>query len=302
MFISEVSSNHNCNLRRSLEFIDTSARIGCDAVKFQLFKIDQLFAPEILEKSALHRARKDWELPLEFLPLLKKRCEEKHILFSCTPFYLEAVAELRPYVDFYKIASYELLWDALIIGCAQTGKPLVISTGMATLEEVQHAVGVFKAHRVSPDQSLSILHCVSSYPTPLADTNLAAIGALRDALSAEYPDVRYGWSDHSVDSDVMYRAWHHWDGRVLEFHLDLEGAGAEAAVGHCWLPEQVEVMIRNVRSARGVNISPALGATIDGVRKVKVLPSELPDREWRADPSDGLRPFLSVRKTWNASK
>lgn len=62
--------------------------------------------------------------------------------FSCTPFYLQAVQQLEPFVDFYKIASYELLWDDLISACAGTGKPLILSAGMATLPEIQHAVGV----------------------------------------------------------------------------------------------------------------------------------------------------------------
>ena len=76
-FIAEVSSNHSRDIDRSMEFVDVAAKIGCDAVKFQLFKIDKLFAPEILKKSKQHRDRKQWELPIEFLPLLAKRCKEK---------------------------------------------------------------------------------------------------------------------------------------------------------------------------------------------------------------------------------
>ena len=93
-FIAEVSSNHSKSLERCLDFIDTSAEIGCDSVKFQLFKIDQLFAPEILSRSKKHRDRSDWELPSEFLPVIHQRCVEKKIQFGCTPFYLEAVIEL----------------------------------------------------------------------------------------------------------------------------------------------------------------------------------------------------------------
>jgi N-acetylneuraminate synthase len=116
-FISEVSSNHSRDIERSKEFIKVSKDIGCDAVKFQLFKIDQLFAPEILAKSEEHRRRKDWELPIFFFKELSNYAHDIGISFTCTPFYLEAVKELEPYVDFYKIASYELLWDDLIIEC-----------------------------------------------------------------------------------------------------------------------------------------------------------------------------------------
>ena len=102
-FIAEVSSNHNRELNRCFEFIKAAAEIGCDAVKFQLFKIEQLFAPEVLKNSKTHRDRRDWELPVSFLPELKSCCDSHGIQFSCTPFYLDAVKELEPYVDFYKL-------------------------------------------------------------------------------------------------------------------------------------------------------------------------------------------------------
>ncbi len=73
-FVSEVSSNHNRDLERCLAFIDESARVGCGAVKFQLFRIDEMFAPEILKRSARHAARREWELPLEFVPRIAERC------------------------------------------------------------------------------------------------------------------------------------------------------------------------------------------------------------------------------------
>ena len=145
-FIAEVSSNHHRNIERALEFVDAAANAGCSAVKFQLFKLNQLFAPEILNKSAKHRQRKDWELPQEYLPVLAKRCKEKGVAFGCTPFYLDAVAVLKPFVDFYKVASYELLWDDLLAVCAQTGKAVMLSTGLATLPEIQHAVSVLKSN------------------------------------------------------------------------------------------------------------------------------------------------------------
>ena len=140
IFISEVSSNHAGDLDRCLEFIDVSAEIGCDAVKFQLFQVEKLFAPEVLASSEEHRNRREWELPSEFIPHIAERCRSRGVQFCCTPFDLEAVDELAPHVDFLKIASYELLWDDLLVACAQTGKPVILSTGMATLDEIQAAV------------------------------------------------------------------------------------------------------------------------------------------------------------------
>jgi N-acetylneuraminate synthase len=136
-FIAEVSSNHTRDIERSYEFIDAAGAVGCSAIKFQLFRVEQLFSPEILNNSEEHRKRKDWELPLEFIPKLAARCKQVGIEFSCTPFYLKAVDELAPYVDFYKIASYELLWDDILLACARTGKPVILSTGMAFLNEIK---------------------------------------------------------------------------------------------------------------------------------------------------------------------
>ncbi|MDD4803200.1 MAG: N-acetylneuraminate synthase family protein [Syntrophomonas sp.] len=279
-FIAEVSSNHNQDLARCLEFIDKAAEIGCRAVKFQLFKIEELFARDILKRSKEHRNRKKWELPVGFLPHLSKRCREKEISFACTPFYLQAVEELYPYVDFYKIASYELLWDELLKECAHTQKPVVLSTGMATMEEVARAVDVIRG---AGSTDLTLLHCVSGYPAPPEECNLKAIKTLRESFLCSA-----GWSDHSVSPAVIYRAVNAWQASMIEFHLDLDSQGAEYATGHCWLPEEIQTVIQIVNES----------CLADGSGVKKPAPSEISDRDWRADPSDGLRPLLSMRKTW----
>jgi N-acetylneuraminate synthase len=278
-FIAEVSSNHSRSIDRALEFIDSASNVDCDAVKFQLFKIDKLFAPEILKKSKQHRDRKQWELPLEFLPVLSDRCKEKGIQFSCTPFYLDAVKELEPYIDFYKIASYELLWDDLLIACARTKKPVIISTGMANLDEIKHAVEVLRINGCEP----KVLHCTSAYPTPFNEANLSAIDTIRKVTKCEV-----GWSDHTVRPSVIHRAIHKWDAKIIEFHLDLEGKGEEFDTGHCWLPHQIEEVIKQIREAEEMDG--------DGVKEP--VPSELSDLQWRRDPSDGLRPLKKIRKKY----
>jgi sialic acid synthase SpsE len=279
-FIAEISSNHSADLVRCFQFIDKAADIGCDAVKFQLFKIDKLFAPEILMNSKKHRDRKAWELPVEFIPKLYQRCNERHIKFSCTPFYLEAVEELEPYVDFYKVASYELLWDDLLIACAKTGKPVIISTGMATVLEIKHAVELLN---ISGCVDITVLHCTSSYPTPFVEANLKAIKTISDMFGC-----KVGWSDHTVEPGVIHRAVHAYGASEVEFHLDLDGSGEEYSAGHCWLPHEISTVIRDVRVAM----------QSDGTGIKEPVPSELSDRMWRTDPSDGLRPFKSVRKDY----
>lgn len=283
LFIAEVSSNHNQNLERCLQFVDVAAEAGCDVVKFQLFKINELFAPEASCKMPYLREREKWELPVSFLPAISEHCRKRNIQFSCTPFYLQAVDELLPYVDFYKIASYEMLWSDLLSACARTGKPVVISTGMATLAEVEQSFDVLIK---SGCKDLTLLHCVSGYPTPVADCNLSAIETLRNTFKQKDISLKVGWSDHSVKPGVIYRAVHRWNAEVIEFHLDIEGLGVEFKTGHCWLPNQIAEVIENVRR----------GFEGDGNGLKEPAPCEMIERDWRADPSDGLRPLKKMRQ------
>ena len=142
-FIAEVCSNHNRDLKRALKFVDFAKKQGFYAVKFQLFKIDQLFSKDAkkLFKSALKKTKR--ELPRDFIPKISNYCRIKKIKFSCTPFDLSAVEYLKKYVDFYKIASYEMAWPDLLKSCAKTRKPVILSTGMSNLSEVKKSFTIF---------------------------------------------------------------------------------------------------------------------------------------------------------------
>ena len=98
-----------------------------------------------------------------------------------------------------------------------------------------------------------------------------------------------GWSDHSVSPGVLYRAINTWGASAVEFHLDLEGEGEEFATGHCWLPADIQAVIDTIK----------VGLTADGDGDKQPAPSELADRDWRADPQDGLRPYTHVRANWS---
>ena len=277
-FVAEVSSNHHRDLARCLAFIDTAVAIGSTAVKFQLFRIADLFAPEALAHDPDLRQREAWELPESFLPDLAERCRERGVRFGCTPFYLGAVDVLAPLVDFFKVASYELLWTELLRRTAATGKPVVLATGMATSDEIAAAVATLRA---SGCRDLTLLHCVSGYPAPVGECNLAAIQTLAAACGCPV-----GWSDHSASPAVIYRAIHRWGARMIEYHLDLDGTGEEFAAGHCWLPDDMRRVIDTVRA----------GELADGTGEKAPAPSERHDREWRADPDDGLRPLRRTRE------
>jgi len=281
--VAEVSSNHHGDLERCLRFVDVASECGASAVKFQQFKIDKLFAPEALERNAKLRERRSWELPEPFNRELATRARERGIEFASTPFYLEAVSLLEPWVDFFKIASYQLLWHGLLREVASAARPVVLATGMADLDEVRRAVDVLGDAGCT---ELTLLHCVSLYPTPAAEANLAAIDTLRRTLG-----VSVGWSDHTVDEDVVVRAVRRFDACMVELHLDLDGRGEEFGAGHCWLPGDVQALVARLDGHEVLaDTHPA-----DGDGRKAPRPAEAHERAWRSDPSDGLRPLRSVR-------
>ena len=114
---------------------------------------------------------------------------QREIQFSCTPFYLEAVEELRPFVDFYKVASYELLVTPLLEACARTGKPVVLSTGMATMDEIMAAAATLQQRRRARHHAAALRLGLSD---AAGEANLAAIAAIREATGCTI-----GWSDHT---------------------------------------------------------------------------------------------------------
>lgn len=277
-FISEISSNHNNNLKRSLKLIKISAKIGFDIVKFQLFKIDKLFSEEILKKSKNHQKRKKWELKEEYVKILHKECKKYKIKFCITPFYLEAVDVIKPYVDYIKIASYELLWKDLLIKCAKTKKPIIISTGMANMREVINAIKVLKRHKA---KKIIILHCVSNYPAQTRTLNLSAINSIRNKTK-----LNVGWSDHSKNPLVIQRVIQKWKSNYVEMHIDLDGKGYEYKSGHCWLPKDAKNLIDFIQNTNLIDGN--------GIKKPHKL--EKSERNFRADPHDGLRPIKKYRK------
>jgi N-acetylneuraminate synthase len=275
--IAEIGSNHNRDPERAHQLIAASAKAGCTGVKLQMFRIDDLFAQEALAYAPELERRRAWELPLEMIPDVRSQCDELGIELGVTPFSLWAVDALADSVDFLKVASYELMWHELVRACAATNKPLIISTGMATEAEIAGAVEV-------AEDRMTLLHCVSGYPTPPDQANLAAIRTLRDRFGCPV-----GWSDHSGSDAVVARAVVRWRASDLELHVDLAGGGFEAGE-HNWTPEGIRILLDSL----GSDNDPG-SAAMDGDGRKVPQPVELPDVPWRADPSDGLRPLRELR-------
>jgi N-acetylneuraminate synthase len=278
-WIAEISSNHNGDLKRALELIDRVAWAGFTAVKFQLFEVEKLFSPEALAAKPFLLDRKKWELDIGLVPSLSEASRARGLRFGVTPFSLEVVTHVNPFVDFFKVASYELLWVDLLAEVARTGKPIVVSSGMATMDEVLDSVRIL---RDSGATDITVLHCVSTYPAEASQCNLAAIGSLRDKVG-----TKVGWSDHTNDVSAVRRAVLRWGATTLELHVDLDTEGFEFAEGHCWLLPDAKALIEEV----------AAGELWDGDGIKEPAESERSERDWRADPNDGLRPIRHFRET-----
>jgi sialic acid synthase SpsE len=185
--IAEVSANHRGSIETALSAIDAAAEAGADAVKFQHLTHDKIAAEPL---SAFYKSA---ELPYEWTPRLIVQAREKNIIFLSTPFDREAVDVLDATgVPAFKVASYEMTDDILLRHIAKKGKPVILSTGMAYLEEVTHAVGVIRSEG---NGQVAALHCVSLYPPEPGDLNLKAIETMRRELA-----IPVGYSDHSAPS------------------------------------------------------------------------------------------------------
>ncbi len=277
-FIAEVCSNHNGNLKRALKFVDFAKKYGFYAVKFQLFEIDKLFSKDAykLFKSAQKKIKR--ELPRKFIPVISKYCKKKKIKFSCTPFDLSAVEYLKKYVDFFKIASYEMAWPDLLISCAQTKKPVILSTGMSNYNEVKKSYEILKKNNC---KKISLLHCVSSYPANVMACNMNSIKFLKKKFNCEV-----GWSDHTVNNLLIYSAIKKHKANYVELHVDIDDKGWENVGGkHCWSPQKVKDLIEYLKNEK----------KIDGGYFKRISSDENSERKFRADPADGLRPIKSFR-------
>jgi len=206
--IAELSANHDRDLDQALALVDIAADAGWDCVKFQTYNEDSLTVPSrhpsmridpVWGTDNLYDLYKTAGMPMEFHEPLFRRARERGLLpFTSVydPRDLDFVETLGCAI--YKIASFEMTFDDLLIAVAGTGKPIILSTGMANLAEVGHALDVLDRAGSGP---VVLLHCCSSYPTPVEEANLGAMETLRERFGRPV-----GFSDHTIGATVPLAA------------------------------------------------------------------------------------------------
>lgn len=207
--IAEAGVNHNGDVSLALDLVDRAAEAGANAVKFQTFKANKLVtrgAPKARYQNEITDSSESQYDMIEKLELSEneydtiiKRCGEKGITFLSTPFDRESADFLEGLgVPAYKISSGDLNNGPLLAYIARKGKPVILSTGMSTIHEVEEATQLLER---SGCTHIALLHCVSSYPAPADQVNLRAIETLRERF--EYP---VGYSDHTVGIEIPLAA------------------------------------------------------------------------------------------------
>jgi len=196
---AEAGLNHNGNLQMAKRLIDVAVICGADAVKFQKRTVAKLAIQSVLDApddrfpefgSTYREIREHLEFGWDEYVELKRYCDERQIIFLCTAFDIDAADFLKRLgISAYKVASHNLTNLPLLDHLAAIGKPVIMSTGMCTLDEIDEAVGIFK-RRNTP---LGLMHCVSVYPQPVEESNLAMIKVLRERYG-----IPVGYSGHEI--------------------------------------------------------------------------------------------------------
>ena len=263
LIIAEAGVNHGGDLERGLELVKAAAAAGADVVKFQSFKTDLCIsraAPlAAYQKAGAGAAKSQYDLVRQLeldraSHLALKECADRSGLrFNSTAFDPESLALLiEMNVDFLKVPSGEITNLPFLRLIARQGLPVILSTGMARLDEVASALSVLVQSGLDKD-SITILHCNTEYPTPPEDVNLRAMLTVREEF-----DVAVGYSDHTLGIEVPIAAVA-LGAKVIEKHFTLDrnlpGPDHKASL----VPEELKQMVDSIR-----NIERALG---DGVKR-----------------------------------
>ena len=309
LIIAEAGVNHNGSLELALRLVDAAKASGADAVKFQSFQAELLATQSAHKAAYQERAVPNSESQLEMLRRLQldaeshrriiEYCKELRIEFLSSPFDAMSADLLESLgVAMYKIPSGEITNIPFLQYLARKGKPLILSTGMSTLGEVEEAVHAIVAAAAVP---LTLLHCVTEYPAPYAAANLRAMHTLKQAFG-----MPVGYSDHTSGIEISIAA-SALGAEVIEKHFTLDRSLPGPDHAASLEPDELKGMvqaIRNVESALGNGIkapAPCELPNIAVARKSIVAARSMP-REHKISvddltvkrPGTGLAPNLMM--------
>lgn len=254
--IAEISANHNQNFDKALKIIEAAHKAGANAVKLQTYTPDTLtincdnkffrINGTVWQGKTLYDLYNEAYTPWEWHPRLKEKADKLGLDFFSTPFDSTAVDFLEKLdVPAYKVASFELVDLPLLRKIAATGKPVIMSTGMATLSEIDEAVRTLKD---SGCNKLALLKCTSAYPAIPEDMNLRTIPHLADAFN-----VSTGLSDHSLGSCVSVAAVS-IGACIIEKHITLNRSDKGPDSSFSMEPQEFKTLVDDIR-----NVEKALG-------------------------------------------
>lgn len=249
--VAELSANHGGSLEKALQTIDMAKACGADAVKIQTYTADTITidhdGPEFKISGGLWDGRQLYELyeeahtPWVWHPELFAHARRSDITIFSTPFDDTAVDLLeRLGAPAYKIASFELVDLPLIARVAKTGKPTIMSTGMASIDEIKEAVDAFRG---AGGRKLILLHCISGYPTPADQANLRRI----ERLSAQF-GCAVGLSDHTLGTEVSIAAAA-LGACFIEKHFTLRRSDGGPDSSFSLEPEELTALVRGTKTA-----------------------------------------------------
>lgn len=257
--IAEAGANHNRNLDTAHRLIDVAADAGADAVKFQTYTGSDLYSTKTprfdylaeLGNQPIHELLDNLALPREWQPMLMDHAKERGIEFLSSPFDLGAVEELATLgVAAFKVASFEIVDHSLIAAIAHHRSPIIFSTGMATLGEIDEALHVARAQ--GADQ-FCLLQCASLYPSPPSIMNLRVIPSLKAAFR-----VPVGLSDHTTGIHIACAAVA-MGANLIEKHFTLDRRSEGPDHPFAIEPEELHELVRNIR-----DVEAAMG---DGLKQ-----------------------------------